>query len=83
MVTVFSMTVAVVGVVNRTGRWHSLELEASVRGRGVGVEACRAVGGHVQALLDLELAGDFLPKSLVPQGVQLWTSLAAVQGSLK
>lgn len=33
--------------------------------------------GQVQALLDLELTGDFLPKSPVPQGGQLWTSSAA------
>lgn len=65
------------GVADQPGRWHSLELEARVRcGRGVRV-------GQIQALLDLGLAGDFLPKSLVPQGGQLWTSPAAVPGTLK
>lgn len=39
--------------------------------------------GQIQALLDLGLPGDFLPKSLVPQGGQLWTPPAAVQGTLK
>lgn len=37
-----------------------------------------AVAGTVQALLDLGVAGDFLPKFAVPGGGQLWASPAAV-----
>lgn len=72
------MTVSVGHVVDQTGRWHSSELA-----EGSGYRFAELWVEHIQALLDLGLAGDFFPKSLVPQHGQLWTSPAAVQGSLK
>ena len=52
-------------------------------GEGSGYRPAELWVGQIRALLDLGLAGDFLPKSLVPQGGQLRTSPAAVQGTLK
>lgn len=77
------MTMTVVHVVGQTGERHSSELQASVCGGGVRVQACRAVGGTDSGPAGSGACWGFPSKSLVPQGGQLWISPAAVQGTLK